>query len=407
MLAIFGDFVYRIRFVWGNCWEVSRKSWGGMGVTQNSETGVRQTRFSDSPEVVQLAGATSQGKWRRCLLALVAILLVASLVMAGIQSWRRISADMDAPAEIDPQWLDPGNRLQAEAVKLAQRLAGDFPGDVEALFIRGLILNKFVSRDLAAQYWEKCAQLAPDFGEPHYWLGKEWLLKGDYEKATVSFRKAVQLKAPAADTRLQLADALINSGHPELAVPVLDEHARISPQDAAGWFCLGHANTLCGKLDAADSAYRRAVELNPEYDQAWHGLMMVSQKRGDPDKAREYLQRFQECQAKVFARHQASKRRMNDEASLERALATAYTDAGLLYARRGEARTSEACWVRAGEVDSAHLESRIRLLDLYGQQHQPQAALRVLEQLCRIQPENPKHSQNRDALRKMLGQDEK
>ena len=205
--------------------------------------------------------------------------------------------------------------------ELAQRLAGDFPGDVEALFIRGLILNKFVSRDLAAQYWEKCAQLAPDFGEPHYWLGKEWLLKGDYEKATVSFRKAVQLKAPAADTRLQLADALINSGHPELAVPVLDEHARISPQDAAGWFCLGHANTLCGKLDAADSAYRRAVKLNPEYDQAWHGLMMVSQKRGDREKSREYLQKFQDCQAKAFARHQASKRRTNDEASLERALA--------------------------------------------------------------------------------------
>jgi len=378
-----------------------------MGVIQKSETEVRQTRFSDAPEAVQLAGATGQGKWRRGLLALAAILLVASLVMAGIQSWRRISADMDAPAEIDPKWLDPGNRLQAEAVKLAQRLAGDFPGDVEALFIRGLILNKFVSRDLAAQYWEKCTQLAPDFGEPHYWLGKEWLLKGDYDQAIVSFRKAVELKVPAADTRIQLADALINSGHPEDAVSVLKEHVRITPLDAAGWFVLAHANTLCGKLDAADSAYRRAVELNPDYGQAWHGLMMVSQKRGDPEKSQEYLQKFQDCQAKAFARHQASKRRTNDDASLERALATAYTDAGLLYARRGEARTSEACWVRAGEVDSAHVESRVGLLDVYGQQHQPQAALRVLEQLCRIQPENPKHAQNRDALRKMLGQDEK
>jgi tetratricopeptide (TPR) repeat protein len=378
-----------------------------MGAIQKSETEAGQTRFSDSPEVVQLAGATGQAKWRRRLLALAAILLVASLVLAGIQSWRRIRADMDAVAEIDPKWLDPNNHLQSEAVKLAQRLAGDFPGEVEALFIRGLILNKFVSRDLAAQYWEKCAQLAPDFGEPHYWLGKEWLLKGDYEKATVSFRKAVQLKAPAADTRIQLADALINSGHPELAVSVLQDHVRISPQDAAGWFVLAHAKTLCGKLDAADSAYRRAVELNPDYGQAWHGLMMVSQKRGDPEKSREYLQKFQECQAKAFARHQASKRRTNDEASLERALATAYTDAGLLYARRGDVKTAEAFWLRAGEVDSVHLESRVRLLDVYGQQQQPQAALRVLEQLCRIQPENPKHSQNRDALRKMLRQDEK
>ena len=149
------------------------------------------------------------------------------------------------------------------------------------------------------------------------------------------------------------------------------------------------------------------MELNPDYGQAWHGLMMVSQKRGDPEKSREYLQKFQDCQAKAFARHQASKRRTNDEASLERAHRDRLYRCGTAVRPPGRGKDREACWVRAGEVDSAHVESRLRLLDLYGQQHQPQAALRVLEQLCRIQPENPKHSQNRDALRKMLGQDEK
>jgi tetratricopeptide (TPR) repeat protein len=333
--------------------------------------------------------------------------MVAALVIAAIWVGWDAAAKSRGIAELDPKLLDPNDPLQAEAVKLADQLVRAFPDDVEALFIRGLILNKFVSCDAAAQCWQTCIERQPDFGEAYYWLGKEWFKKGDYEQALVHFRKAVELKVPMADARIQLADAQINAGRPGDAVAVLEEHVRAVPKDVAGWFCLGHAYTLLGKLDAAEVAYRHAVELNPGCHQAWHGLTMISQKRGDADKTRQYLQEFKKWQAKAFAGHQAAKRTADDGDTLERTLATAYTDAGRLYAQRGDVRTGEACWVRAGEIDSAHLASRICLLDLYGQQRRPQAAIPVLEQLCRIQPENPNHSKNLDALRRMLEQDGK
>jgi tetratricopeptide (TPR) repeat protein len=336
---------------------------------------------------------------------IVACLVVSPLVIAGIFAWHSVSTAPEAIGKLDPKWLDPDNALQAEAVTLADRIVRDFPDDVEALFIRGLILNKFISRDVAAQCWQECIRRNPGFGEAHYWVGKEWFKNGDYEKALDSFRKAVDLKAPISDVRIQLADALTNAGRPGDAVPVLEEQVRVAPRDVAGWFYLGHANALLGKLDAADAAYRRAVELNPGCHQAWHGLAMTSQKRGDADKAREYLQKFQTGQAKFFSSHQTAKRGADDGDTLERTLATAYTDAGRLYSARGDAKTGEECWLRAGEIDSDHADSRIRLLDLYGQQRRPQAALRVLEQLCRIQPENPNHSKNLEAIRRMLGQD--
>lgn len=308
---------------------------------------------------------------------------------------------------MDPNLLDPDDPLQAEAVKLADRLVEDFPGQVEALFVRGLILNKFVSRDVAARCWEICIQRAPDFADPYYWLGRDWFKKGDYEQALIHFRKAVELNATQLDARIKLADAQINAGRPKDAVQVLQEQVRVAPGLVAGWFYLGHARLLAGQVDEAEAAYRKALEINPGCYQAWHGLTQISQRRGEADKAEEYLKELRKWQAKAFAGHQLARRAGDDEETLERTLATAYTDAGSLYGRRGDLRTCEACWVRAGEVDADHVDSRRRLLDLYGQQQRPEAALPVLEQLCRIEPDNPNHSRNRDALRRMLGQDER
>lgn len=374
---------------------------------ESSENGIGRAGLFSAPESDQFLSSSSDGKWLRRLLGIAAAVGIATLVIAGIWAWRGTAAKSQAIAGLDPKLLDPNDPLQAEAVELADQLVRDFPDDVEALFIRGLILNKFVSRDVAAQCWQLCIQRDPEFGEAYYWIGKEWFKKGHYEKAMDHFRKAVELKAPMADARIQLADAQINAGQPGDAADVLEEQVRAAPRDVAGWFYLGHAYSLLGKLDVADAAYQRAVALNPACHQAWHGLTMVSQKRGDANKAREYLHKFQRSQAKAFAGHQAAKRTEDDGDTLERTLATAYTDAGHLYARRGDAWKGEACWMRAGEIDSAHLDSRIRLLDLYRQQRRPQAALPVLEQLCRIQPEDRNHSKNRDALRRMLGQDEK
>jgi tetratricopeptide (TPR) repeat protein len=374
---------------------------------ENAEHADGRPRVSPAPESHQFLSSSGDGKWPRRLRAIAAAVMFVALVSIAIWAGRDPGAKPPAIAERDPERLDSSDPLQAEAAQLAHRLRRDFPDDVAAIFIRGLILNKFVSCDAAARCWQTCIQRQPDFGEAHYWLGKEWFKKGDYEKALEHFRKAVDLKVPMADARLQLADAQINAGRPGEAVDVLEEQVRTVPQNVAGWFCLGHAYTLLGKLAEAEAAYRRAVELNPRCHQAWHGLTMISQERGDTDKARQYLQEFKKWQALAFAGHQAAKRTENDGDTLERTLATAYTDAGRLYAGRGDPRTGEACWIRAGEIDSAHLESRIRLLELYGQQRRPQAALPVLEQLSRIQPENPNHSKNLDALRRMLGQDEK
>lgn len=374
-----------------------------MRTSEEPDDRLGRAKPAPEPEIQARLRPPVPGKLSRHLIA-AAVLVVMGLAGGGIYAWRNVTAQRDLAHRLDPQLLDPSNPLQAEAVKLADRLVKDFPGDVKALFIRGLILNKFVSRDVAARCWEECVQRQPDFGEAYYWLGKEWFKKGEYEKALHNLRRAVEFKAPVADVRMQLADALINAGQPGEAVSVLREQVRVAPQEVAGWFYLGHTCALLGRLDEAAENYRHALDVNPDCHQAWHGLALISQKHGERDKAREYFQKFQELQDKFFARHQAAKRGPNEGGSLERALATAYTDAGRIYASNNGIAVAEACWLRAGKVDPDQTDSRMLLLGLYRQQNLAAAAVPVLEQLRRIQPENPSHCLNLGTLRLMLGQ---
>ncbi len=54
-------------------------------------------------------------------------------------------------------------------------------------------------------------------------------------------------------------------------------------RSAADWFNLGFMLEARGDLDAAEPAFRRAVELDPKLDRAWYGLglALIRQRRFD------------------------------------------------------------------------------------------------------------------------------
>ncbi len=307
--------------------------------------------------------------------------------------WGWYSKGLEARTLLDPSILDPNDPLQSEAVKLADQLVHDFPSEVEALFIRGLILNKFVSRDEASRCWQACVRHEPEYSEPYYWLGRELFKKGEYEEAVAHLRKAVELNAPQPDVRIQLADALLSLNRAAEALPVLHEQIRRAPHETAGFFYLGQAYFALDQLELAAEHYRRALDLNPGCHQAWHGLARIGQRRGQAEKSREYLRRFRVFEAKFFARHQESKRRtFGDEGTLEGTLATAYTDAGRLYYGHDQPDSAEICWRRAGALDPQNAESRVLLVGLCREQDRAADALSLLEELRRVEPANPIHA---------------
>ncbi len=370
------------------------------------ETAASGKRPAPSPTVHELTPGAERRRRRWVGLgAAMALLGLAAVCWVYVWCSRDESGrGPNSTSLVDPDLLDPDNPLQAEAVTLADQLVTDFPDDVEAMFLCGLLLNKFVSRDEAARCWRECLQRDPGFAQPYYWLGKELFKKGEYEQAVGCLRRAVELDVPMPDARIQLADALINVGRPAEAVPILEEQVRVAPGVTAGFFYLAQAYFLLGKLDEAVEHYQRALDLNPECHQAWHGLAMISRKRGQMEKAREYSEKLRQYQATFHADHRADKQGADDADTLEGTLATAYTDAGRIYLARNRVKAAEACWVRAAAVDPQNAGSRMLLVDLYRYQERLEPVVPLLEQLSRIQPDNPIHFFNLGVHQMTLGQ---
>mgnify|MGYP006187453703 CR=1 FL=1 len=53
--------------------------------------------------------------------------------------------------------------------------------------------------------------------------------------------------------------------------------------DKAGWFNLGYLSEEMGELAQAETAFRRALEIDPKLDRAWYGLALslIRQRRFD------------------------------------------------------------------------------------------------------------------------------
>lgn len=79
---------------------------------------------------------------------------------------------------------------------------------------------------------------------------------------------------PALDRRHEWARGLIERGDPQAAIELLHETLVRGPNFIAGWFLLGEASELAGNKEAAITAFRRALKLDPE-DRLGAGLRLA------------------------------------------------------------------------------------------------------------------------------------
>jgi len=61
---------------------------------------------------------------------------------------------------------------------------------------------------------------------------------------------------------------------------------RLDPKDPVGYFAIGRIQMMKGEHDASIASLRKAIELNPSFSQAWHGLSMVLTLAGELHDAR-------------------------------------------------------------------------------------------------------------------------
>lgn len=99
------------------------------------------------------------------------------------------------------------------------------------------------------------------------------------------------------------------------------------PQDAAAWNDLGNLLVLAGRMDDAEAAYRKSVELDPNKESALFNLGLLQQQRGKLREAyKVYKKLIDVAPSHAWAHYQigAIRERWGSESAAIRSYATAF-----------------------------------------------------------------------------------
>lgn len=124
-----------------------------------------------------------------------------------------------------------------------------------------------------------------------------WLVIGRRAAAHAEFSR--MLERWPGDAYALASRAHLRAQLGEHALAVADAQALVAahPQrSAADWFNLAYLLEAEGRLQEAEPAFRRAVELDPKLDRAWYGLGLTLIRLGRFDEAVPALERNTQLQ---------------------------------------------------------------------------------------------------------------
>jgi tetratricopeptide (TPR) repeat protein len=140
----------------------------------------------------------------------------------------------------------------------------------------------------AARYWYvQALEIEPDFAEVRANLGSLYAQQKQWEKSIACYQQAIKIKPNLASAYRNLARVFLQSGQPQAGAECWYEALTLDINWAKPdeHFTLGNTLLELGQLDRAISCYRRAIELQPSYAEAYHNLGEVLSVMGQWEEA--------------------------------------------------------------------------------------------------------------------------
>ncbi len=357
---------------------------------------------------------------------LVSLAVIGSLTVGGWLAGRWLSP---RPAEAPPSLAARPSPLAPRPSSLAPRSKATPPANDEiaamrdkAIGVLGEVEEVFsndaaVMSSLAAVYglwglddeasdrWQRSMLLDPRSGRPYSAMGNAALARGDYEEAVRMLRKALELDPSQDRARLRLGEALTSAGRTQEAVTELTKYLANYPRSTGGLFRLGQAYFHLRQYEKARQSYERAVELDPQFDFAYHALASTCEALGRHEEAEKHRQQFTRLAGGKPAPGMRQRDPVTDlelgRANLaETHLVAARAYLGPASTSRKLDRTAEAQrhLRAAARADPKNRESRITLLKLLDREKRFREAAELLAELEELEPKDPVHRINRGVL---------
>jgi cellulose synthase operon protein C len=182
--------------------------------------------------------------------------------------------------------MTPTRCALAVTLALIPLLAGCLRDDPEQLLRSGRQYLAQADVGSATIQLKNAVREQPENGEARLLLGRALLQVGDPEGAEKELRRALELGQPPDEVVPLLAQALLQLGEPQQLVREFGERKLTAPRSQADLQAsLGDANAQLRRLPEATSAYRAALELQPDDTRAQLGLAQLDAIAGKLDAA--------------------------------------------------------------------------------------------------------------------------
>lgn len=165
------------------------------------------------------------------------------------------------------------------AIPFFQRKTELDPKSDEAYYYWGLSLRERKRFAAADSVLSKAVELAPNKADRHFWHAVTLLDLGRQPEARQELETVTRLDSTtslgAISRQRQGYYLLLEKKWPE-AVELLEASVRIDPKQAQSWVWLGQGYQNSGQKQKAIEAYHKALEINPNQQDAKKGLQQLS-----------------------------------------------------------------------------------------------------------------------------------
>ncbi|WP_238476710.1 FG-GAP-like repeat-containing protein [Bythopirellula goksoeyrii] len=152
------------------------------------------------------------------------------------------------------------------SIKLLEKFIKQSGSDPQATFLLGEAYQSAGQDEAALSIWESLAKIS---SEPtlHDRLAKQYERLGNHDAAEKQRALSIQAKGIAT----------LRTGNPTSARKYLEQATDLDPSLVNSWFYLAECRRFLGERIAAQDAYNRVLELNPNHGRALRYLMLLSQ----------------------------------------------------------------------------------------------------------------------------------
>jgi tetratricopeptide (TPR) repeat protein len=160
----------------------------------------------------------------------------------------------------------------------------------------GLMCQELGSVEVSRAFLQKGLELHPGTADLHYYLGAIYYELGSFDKAILSYQKAIELQAPNVPSLylVQLGIAQL-AGAKEAEAQAEASFLRaleLDPDFAQAHYELGKLYLKRKELERAEQSFERAIQLDPKLLGAYYQCGLTCIRQGKSEKGKSLLETF-------------------------------------------------------------------------------------------------------------------